>query len=87
MPRTSVLQNQFTRGELSPKMNGRVDLEQYYQGVQTMVNFLPVSHGGASGRPGTRYVASTKDPTKVALVEHDDAILVALWPPVRFVGG
>ncbi len=48
MPRTSVLQNQFTRGELSPKMTGRVDLERYYQGARTIPNFLPVSHGGTS---------------------------------------
>lgn len=61
MARASVIQNQFTRGELSPRMRGRIDLAQYYQGCRTMQNWLPLSHGGATVRPGLRYVAATKD--------------------------
>ena len=60
MPRRSDIQNQFTRGELSPKLRGRIDLEQFYQGVQTMENFLPMPHGGCVNRPGSVYVASVK---------------------------
>ena len=60
MPRGSPIQNQFTRGEMSPLMTGRNDLEQYYQGAKTMVNCLPLSHGGAVGRPGTMFVGETQ---------------------------
>ena len=34
-------------------MKGRVDLDQYFQGAQTQVNFLSLPHGGATGRPGS----------------------------------
>ena len=57
MPRSTLLQNQLTRGELSPRMKGRVDLDQYFQGAQTQVNFLSLPHGGATNRPGSVYVA------------------------------
>ena len=60
MAAPSVLQNQFTRGELSPRMNARTDLEQYYQGGQTVLNFLPLPHGGIVSRPGSTYVSSVK---------------------------
>ena len=60
MPRSTLLQNQFTRGELSPRMKGRVDLDQYFQGAQTQVNFLSLPHGGATGRPGSVYVAEVR---------------------------
>jgi len=66
MARASVIQNQFTRGELSPRMRGRIDLTQYYQGCRTMQNWLPLSHGGATVRPGLRYVAAAKDATSVS---------------------
>ncbi len=66
MTRSTVLQNQFTRGELSPRLKGRVDLEQYYQGAETQVNFLSLPHGGVTGRPGSRYVAEVGDPARPA---------------------
>ena len=58
MARQSVIQNQFTRGELSPRMRGRIDLEPYYQGAETLANVLPLPHGGIGGSPGLRYVAA-----------------------------
>jgi hypothetical protein len=57
MARQTPIQNQFTRGELSPLMSGRIDLQQYYQGAATLADCLPLPHGGASSRPGTRFVA------------------------------
>ncbi len=46
----------LTSGELGPKMAGRYDTEVYAKGVSRMENFLPFSQGGATLRPGTKYV-------------------------------
>jgi hypothetical protein len=43
----------FTAGELSPKFLGRFDLATYYKGAQTIINWIPISPGGATYRPGT----------------------------------
>ena len=43
-------------GELSPLLKGRIDLTQYYQGVQTAKNLVIVPQGGMKRRPGTEYI-------------------------------
>ncbi len=50
---SDVLVNNFTTGEVSRKMRGRVDLGLYHTGVSVLVNFLPMIQGGFSRRPGT----------------------------------
>ena len=57
MAKTKFLQSSFVSGELSPLLNGRVDLEQYYQGMQTAENVLIVPQGGLKRRAGTQHVA------------------------------
>ncbi len=54
----------FTAGELSPRLEGRVDLEKYYNGARTLLNVLVHAHGGASSRPGTYFVCEVKDSSK-----------------------
>ena len=54
----------FTAGELSPRLEGRVDLEKYYNGARTLLNILVHAHGGASSRPGTYFVCEVKDSSK-----------------------
>ena len=56
MAKTRFLQSSFVSGELSPLLKGRVDLNQYYQGVQTAKNLVIVPQGGMKRRPGTQYV-------------------------------
>lgn len=48
----SVLQGDFTAGELSPSLSARVDLAKYVKGCRTLTNFLVQAHGGAVKRPG-----------------------------------
>ncbi|MDR1490600.1 MAG: hypothetical protein LBS65_09015 [Desulfovibrio sp.] len=48
----SVLQGDFTSGELAPSLSARVDLAKYGKGCRTMKNFLVQAHGGAVKRPG-----------------------------------
>lgn len=47
----------FTSGELSPRLSGRVDVAKYFNGCQTLENFLVHPHGGVTRRSGMRYVA------------------------------
>lgn len=61
---THVQQTNFTAGELSPRLKGRVDLQKYYNGCQTLENFLIFPHGGVTRRPGTRFVAAAKHADK-----------------------
>ena len=46
-------QNSFSFGEVSRRMVGRVDLDQYRQGCRTLKNMLPHPEGGAYKRSGT----------------------------------
>ena len=56
-----VIQPSFAAGELSPFLYGRVDLAKFHVGARTMVNFFVHPHGGASNRPGTRFVGGVED--------------------------
>ena len=50
------LQSSVNRGELDPKIVGRVDLNQYYQGVSTGTNVVCIPQGGVTKRPGLEYI-------------------------------
>jgi hypothetical protein len=43
---------------------GRVDIARYQNGAKTIENAHPLTHGGCIRRPGTLFVAATKDSTK-----------------------
>lgn len=53
----SPIQNNFTQGEISPRVYGRFDLSKYFNGCKQLVNMIVYPHGGATRRVGTRYVA------------------------------
>jgi hypothetical protein len=53
----SVIQTSFNAGEWSPQLNARVDLEKYHAGAALIRNFFVDYRGGATTRPGTRYIA------------------------------
>lgn len=52
--------NAFNAGELSPLLEGRTDIAKYYSGCRTLENFLVLSYGGVTKRPGSEYIASAK---------------------------
>lgn len=63
----SVPQLSFTGGEWAPSLHARTDLEKYPSAVKLMRNFYCHAHGGASNRPGLRFVGEVKDsPTRTA---------------------
>ena len=60
MAKASPTFNDFTAGELSPKLDGRTELNKYFNGAKQLQNFLVLPQGGATRRPGTQFVSETK---------------------------
>lgn len=50
----------FISGELTDKLDARVDLQRYRQGARCIRNMIVQVHGGAAKRAGTTLVAETK---------------------------
>lgn len=51
-----LIMTNFSAGELSPRLGGRVDLAKYSNGVSLLENMFIHPHGGASRRSGFRFV-------------------------------
>lgn len=54
----TTLQNDFTSGEVDPKLRARSDIDQYRSALATAKNITIQPQGGAKRRPGSRYIAS-----------------------------
>jgi hypothetical protein len=66
------LQSGFTAGELSQKMLGQVDFNQYQFGCETLENTVVWPQGMTSMRPGTRFVAAAAVPaTAIRLIPFE----------------
>ena len=52
--------NQFNGGEISPWLEGRIDLQKYPYSARLMRNFIPLVEGTVIRRGGSHYVASCK---------------------------
>ena len=66
--KTRPIFNNFSSGEISPKLDGRIDLAQYFNGLQELTNWICVPQGGAKARGGFHYVAETKDNKPARLI-------------------
>lgn len=66
MARINVNQTNFTAGEISPRMYGRVDLERFQNAAKEIENGLVLAHGGVMRRHGIRFVAEAKVASDVA---------------------
>jgi hypothetical protein len=56
MSRIIQIQNDFTAGELDPKLRARTDLAQYKSGLSTARNITVQPQGGAKRRDGSKFV-------------------------------
>ena len=63
MADSSPILTNFTSGELSPRLNGRIDMDKYYNGASLINNFQVLMHGGLVKRPGTRFIREIKTST------------------------
>ena len=59
----------FVGGELTPRLDGRIDVKKYAQGLRVCENFQILPHGGARKRAGFSFVTQQKSAT-------DDVIMV-----------
>jgi len=57
MSRIIQIQNDFTSGELDPKLRARTDIDQYSSGLTTARNVSIQPQGGAKRRDGTKFIA------------------------------
>lgn len=64
MARANTIQTNFTSGEVSPQMYGRVDVSKYFNGARKLQNVIPLPQGGVRRRPPTTYRGAVADSTK-----------------------
>lgn len=72
-----VMQHSFMSGELAPALNARVDLSKYHTAAALLTNFYVDYRGGASTRPGTKYILQAyKSATAVRLIPFQASFTV-----------
>jgi hypothetical protein len=54
---SEIMMNHFSSGELSPQIDGRFDIEDYYSGSQNVENMIVLAQGAVKKRPGLYYIA------------------------------
>lgn len=64
MAKEKVIQTNFTSGELSPLMFGRVDTTRFQNGAAAISNFIVRQQGGLWFRQGSQFLKEVKDSTK-----------------------
>ena len=60
MARSAPAFSSFTAGEISPRLEGRVNIEKYKEGLSDLTNMVVMPHGGVTRRPGTEYLGEVK---------------------------
>ena len=63
MARSAPALSTFTAGEISPRLEGRVSIEKYREGLSDLTNMIVQPHGGVQRRPGTEYLGEVKTST------------------------
>jgi hypothetical protein len=91
MSRIIQLQNDFTSGELDPKLRGRTDIRQYSSGLTTAQNVTIQPQGGAKRRDGTQFVteldAGAANAVRMVSFEFsvDDSYMLVFTPGKMYV--
>ena len=70
MAKVTLIQTNFTSGELSPRVSARVDIARYNNGAKEITNGFPQVQGGIAYRWGTRFMGETKSSGRVRLVPY-----------------
>ena len=65
MARSAPALSTFTAGEISPRLEGRVTIDKYREGLADLTNMVVQPHGGVTRRPGTQFLGEVKDSSKV----------------------
>ena len=88
MARSSLALSTFTSGEISPRLEGRIDIEKYRSGLSDLTNMIVQPHGGLTRRPGTEYLGAVKDSSvKTRLIpfqfKTSDTYILEFADPVK----
>lgn len=69
-------------GELSPRLDGRTDLEKYSKGCRTLRNFLPLVQGGVTKRVGTRFLMEAPSARRLVpfVFNAADSFVLVFYP-------
>ena len=57
MSRVVRIQTNFSSGEIDPLLRSRIDLEQYYNALETATNVFVLPQGGVKRRDGLKFIA------------------------------
>src|SRR6266478_301838 len=71
------MQFSFNSGEWAPALNARVDIAKYHSGAALLRNFFVDYRGGATVRPGTKYVLQTRLFSTVRLIPFQASLAVS----------
>lgn len=58
------IQAVYSRGEISPKLHARADIDVWKISLKFCQNFIVMRQGGIKRRPGTQYINEVKDSSK-----------------------
>lgn len=61
MARSAPALSSFTAGEISPRLEGRINIDKYREGLSDLTNMVVMPHGGVTRRPGTEFLGEIKD--------------------------
>lgn len=83
MPKVQPITTNFSAGEQSPRLRGRVDLEKYNASAKELLNCVVFKQGGATIRPPTRFIGEVKTSADTARIipfvfSRTDAYLLEL---------
>lgn len=76
-----MLITNFSSGELSDKLNGRVDLNQYYQGCGKLQNFEIIPTGGIQRRVGTERIGEISNCRIIPFILNKDVSFILEFVP------
>jgi hypothetical protein len=81
MPRAAPAVLAFNAGELSPRLDGRTDLEKYSKGCRALRNFLPLVQGGVTKRLGSLFVLEAPNCRRLVpfVFNASDATVLAFY--------
>lgn len=68
MTALQALQPTFARGEISPRLFSRADIDHWKMSLAECVNWMVLKQGGLRRRPGTEWISEAKDSAKVRLI-------------------
>src|SRR5258705_11050491 len=73
-----IIQASFNAGEWAPALNARVDMQRYHSAAALLRNFFVDYRGGATTRPGTKYIIQTISGTNsVGLVPFQASLTIS----------